>query len=105
MTAIAVNTLEIRVNAEADPQLEQHLKSCVARIENMRGCLGYSLIRSSSQDDLWILCGYWSSAEDMTAHFSSEPMSEIVSSLIESCANLTFTRFAPVLAEAQSDGI
>lgn len=105
MTVTAVNTLEIQVNAEADPQLEQHLRSCVTRIENMRGCQGYSLIRSTSQDDVWILSGYWSSAADMTAHFSSEPMTEIVRSLIESCANLTFTSFIPVLAEAQSDGV
>lgn len=105
MTIAAVNTLEIRINPEADPELEPQLRSCTARIENMPGCLGYSLIRSTGEDGLWILSGYWSSSEAMTAHFSSEPMTEIVSALIESCAQLTFSRLAPVLAEAQSDGI
>ncbi|WP_122664274.1 antibiotic biosynthesis monooxygenase family protein [Pseudomonas viridiflava] len=105
MTIAAVNTLEIRINPEADPHLEQQLKSLVARIEDMPDCLGYALIRNPGQDDFWILSGYWSNAEAMTAHFSSEPMTGIVSSLIESCANLTFSSFAPVLAEAQCDEV
>lgn len=102
MNITAVNTLEIRINAQADSQLEQHLRTCVARIENMPGCLGYSLIHSASRDDLWILSGYWSSVAEMTAHFFSEPMTGIVSALIESCASLTFASFTPVLVEAES---
>lgn len=97
MSIKAVNTLEIRINPEADSQLEQHLQACVARIEPMQGCLGYSLIRSASRDDVWIMSGYWSSAEQMTAHFSSAPMTEIVSSLIDSCAGLTFASFIPLV--------
>jgi quinol monooxygenase YgiN len=97
MSIKAVNTLEIRTGPEADSQLEQHLQACVARIEHMRGCLGYSLIRSSIRDDVWIMSGYWSSATEMTAHFSSEPMTEIVSALIDSCASLTFASFTPVV--------
>lgn len=100
MTISAVNTLEIRINAEADSHLEQDLNACIARIQRMQGCLGYSLTRSPSQEGLWILSGYWSSAADMTAHFTSEPMSEIVSSLIDSRANLMFTRFTPAVVEA-----
>lgn len=97
MTITAVNTLEIRINHEADSKLELHLQACLSRIEHRRGCLGYSLIRSSSRDDVWIMSGYWSSATEMTAHFSSEPMTEIVNALIDSCASLTFASFTPML--------
>lgn len=100
MTITAVNTLEIQISPEADSQLEQRLMGHVARIQNMQGCLGYALIRSCGQDDRWILSGYWASVEEMTAHFCSSPMTEIVSSLIESRANLTFASFTPVLVEA-----
>ena len=103
MSITAVNTLEIRTSPEADSQLDQHLQACVARIQHMQGCLGYSLIRSSSRDDVWIMSGYWSSATEMTAHFSSAPMTEIVSALTESCANLTFASFTPMVEQPMSE--
>ncbi|MCD5989821.1 antibiotic biosynthesis monooxygenase [Pseudomonas sp. CDFA 553] len=103
MTITAVNTLEIWINQEADSQLEPYLQACVARIQHIQGCLGYSLIRSSSRDDVWIMSGYWSSATEMTAHFSSAPMTEIVSALIESCANLTFASFTPMVEQPMSE--
>ena len=101
MNITAVNTLEVRVVEEVDERFEWSLKGYAARFEEAHGCVGYSVMRSASEPGLWVLSGYWNTAPAMTAHFKCELMTELVNHLIQSCANLTFASFTPLIAETQ----
>ncbi len=103
MNITAINTLEIRVAEEVDQHFEWTLKGYAASFEQIHGCLGYSLIRSTGEPNLWVFSGYWSAASVMTAHFESESMTALLNHLVASCANLTFASFTPRIEGAQHD--
>lgn len=103
MNITAVNTLEIRVVEGGDQHFERSLKEYAAPFEKIHGCLGYSVIRSSHEPNLWVFSGYWSAASVMTAHFESESMTALVNHLVASCANLTFACFTPRIGGDQHD--
>ncbi|UZE15037.1 antibiotic biosynthesis monooxygenase family protein [Pseudomonas sp. B21-053] len=105
MNIEAVNTLEIRFFEAADALFERRLHSFAFRFEEAPGCLGYVVSRSPAESNLWILSGYWSSASDMTLHFSSTHMTQLVNALIEARANLTFASFTPLMDEAAQDEV
>jgi quinol monooxygenase YgiN len=104
MNIAAVNTLEIRVVGEDDQHVERSLKEYAASFEQIHGCLGYSVMRSTREPNLWIFSGYWSAASVMTAHFESESMMALVNHLVASCVNLTFASFTPRIEGAEHDG-
>ena len=98
----ALNTMEIRLTDAPDPGLEQRLQGDLARLQAMTGCLSYVLTRSRNQPDLWILSGYWSDGEEMTAHFNSQAMATLIDALIELGAQLNFAIYAPMSAERRA---
>lgn len=95
----AMNALEIRFIEATDPFFESRLRLHIDPLQSAQGCLGYALSRSTDEDCLWILSGYWASTSHMTEHFSSAAMSALINALIESGANLTFVSFATPQAE------
>lgn len=99
----AINTLEVRFIEEPDVFFERRLQVCRARFEAEVGCLGFAIHRSSSEPFGWLLTGYWASSEQMTAHFCSDTMSELVSTLVGLRANLGFASFTKILSETSSD--
>lgn len=103
MNITAVNTLEIRVVEEVDQHFERSLKEYAATFEKIHGCLGYSVIRSTGEPNLWVFSGYWSAASMMTEHFESESMTALLNHLVASCANLTFASFTPRIGGAHYD--
>lgn len=100
MDIMAVNTLEIRFFDDVDPRCIERLREYVDQFKSEPGCIGVSLNESVRSTHVWILCGCWATAADMTEHFLSLPMTGMVNLLIEVCANLKFSSFAPVVGEA-----
>jgi len=103
MNINAVNTLEVRLIEQPAPCFESLLKRYATLFVKAKGCVAYSITQGPHEQGLWVFSGYWSSASDMTAHFSSGAMTELVNHLVESSANLTFASFAAPFAEAQCD--
>lgn len=99
----AINTLEIRFFEEPDAFFEDRLTTYQEKFKEEQGCTGFVINRSSLEPYLWILTGHWTETSQMTAHFCGEEMAELVSTLIELRANLSFARFAKVDAENMSD--
>lgn len=99
----AINTLEIRFFEAPDVLFEHRLSTFQKKFKKAHGCTGFVISRSSLEPYLWILTGHWTETSQMTAHFRGEDMAELVSTLIELRANLSFARFAKVDAENMSD--
>ncbi len=77
------NLAFIRARAGRSPELEAILNVLVAQSRQEPGCLNYSLQRSQTDADLWLLLGIWQSNEAMQAYFQ-RPHLQVFGSFIDS---------------------
>ncbi|MFH0022907.1 antibiotic biosynthesis monooxygenase family protein [Pseudomonas fluorescens] len=95
----AINTLEVRFAEEPDDSFEQRLAVYRERFEAEQGCVGFSVSRSQLEPHLWLLTGHWANAAQMTEHFHTEGMTELVRELVEYQASVNFASFSKVITE------
>ena len=105
MAIECVNTLEIRLSEAVESTFEETARSCLQALQLSAGCLEYTLTQSTREVGLWWLTGYWESEDRMNRSFKSDPMLQLLNSLVEAGAQLHFWRFVPEPAAAQDDSV
>ncbi|MFO2462562.1 antibiotic biosynthesis monooxygenase [Pseudomonas sp. 15FMM2] len=61
----------IRARTGCSPELGARLSSLIEPGREVPGCLQFSLQRSQVDPDVWLVSGFWSSEQAMSAYFSS----------------------------------
>jgi quinol monooxygenase YgiN len=103
MAIECINTIEIRLFEFCDSDFSTSAQACLEGLQDDHGCLDYTLTRSSKEDGLWWLTGYWENQGEMTASFESAAMMRLINCLIEAGASLKFGSFVYLPASAHGD--
>ncbi|MDU8418492.1 antibiotic biosynthesis monooxygenase [Pseudomonas syringae] len=103
MAIACVNTVEIHLVNTLESNFEVKVKSWVGQLQECAGCLDYTLTRSTRENSLWWLTGYWESESEMTSSFDSMPLMLLLNCLVEEGASLKFGSFVPMTAPAHDD--
>ncbi|POA56670.1 MULTISPECIES: putative quinol monooxygenase [unclassified Pseudomonas] len=72
----------VRARAGRSTELGARLSSLIEPSRQAPGCLQFALQRSQCDAQLWLVSGFWSSQQAMTAYFSS-PAMEVFSELVQ----------------------
>ncbi|MGZ0782717.1 putative quinol monooxygenase [Pseudomonas saponiphila] len=89
----------VRARAGRSKELGARLSSLIEPSRQASGCLHFALQHSQCDADLWLVSGFWSSQQAMTAYFSSPAMAiftELVQELVVN--SLDFHTFSTVSA-------
>ena len=89
----------VRAQAGRSAELGVRLSALIEVSRAAPGCLSFSLQQSQCDADLWLLSGYWSSQQMMTAYFNS-PSMEVFAELVQDLVvnSLDFHTFRDVSA-------
>ena len=68
MPITAINTIAIHGAPGQSAALLARLQTLVDTLRRRSGCAAYGLTRSHSDNDAWIITGYWYSAESLAEH-------------------------------------
>jgi quinol monooxygenase YgiN len=99
----AISTVEIRLPAGADADLERHLCFFAAGLADLPGCLACTVFLSPKEPNLWVLIGHWCAAEQMTIHFSNELMEAMLRSLVGYPVDIEFSHFLKKPTETSAE--
>lgn len=94
----------VRARAGRSTELGARLSSLIEPSRQAPGCLHFALQHSQCDAGLWLVSGFWSSQQAMTAYFNSPAMAifaELVQELVVN--SLDFHTFSHVSA-AQAQG-
>jgi len=89
----------VRARAGRSKELGARLSSLIEPSRQACGCLHFALQHSQCDADLWLVSGFWSSQQAMTAYFNSPAMAifaELVQDLVVN--SLDFHTFSTVSA-------
>ncbi|PYC42698.1 putative quinol monooxygenase [Pseudomonas protegens] len=89
----------VRARAGRSTELGARLSSLIEPSRQASGCLHFALQHSQCDADLWLVSGFWSSQQTMTAYFNSPTMAifaELVQDLVVN--SLDFHTFSTVSA-------
>ncbi|MDP9528173.1 putative quinol monooxygenase [Pseudomonas protegens] len=89
----------VRARAGRSKELGARLSSLIEPSRQASGCLHFALQHSQCDAELWLVSGFWSSQQAMTAYFSSPAMAifaELVQDLVVN--SLDFHTFSTVSA-------
>jgi len=94
----------VRARAGRSAELGARLSALIEPSRSAPGCLSFTLQHSQSDPDLWLVSGFWTHQQAMTAYFSTPAMgvfAELVQELVVN--SLDFHTFKEVSA-AQAIG-
>jgi len=89
----------VRARAGRSAELGMRLSALIEPSRAAAGCLSFSLQHSQCDPELWLVSGFWSNQQSMTAYFSSPSMgvfAELVQDLVVN--SLDFHTFKDVSA-------
>lgn len=89
----------VRARAGRSAELGVRLSALIEPSRAAAGCLSFALQHSQCDADLWVVCGFWSNQQAMTAYFNS-PALEIFAELVQELVvnSLDFHTFKDVSA-------
>ncbi|MFW9078197.1 antibiotic biosynthesis monooxygenase family protein [Pseudomonas sp. P2757] len=89
----------VRARAGRSAELGVRLSALIEPSRAAAGCLSFALQHSQCDSELWLVCGFWSNQQAMTAYFNSPAMQvfgELVQELVVN--SLDFHTFKDVSA-------
>ena len=89
----------VRARAGRSAELGMRLSALIEPSRAAPGCLSFALQHSQCDPQLWLVSGFWSNQQSMTAYFSS-PSMEIFAELVQDLVvnSLDFHTFKDVSA-------
>jgi len=89
----------VRAQAGRSAELGVRLSALIEVSRSAPGCLNFSLQQSQCDPQLWLVSGFWSSQQMMTAYFNS-PSMEVFAELVQDLVvnSLDFHTFRDVSA-------
>jgi quinol monooxygenase YgiN len=82
MHRAAYHTVHVHAQHGYSQQLGQQLADTVELLNTLPGCIGFYLVHSEQDANLWQIHGHWQSEAAMQAHFRS-PLTQRITTLIE----------------------
>ncbi|VVM51586.1 hypothetical protein PS662_00836 [Pseudomonas fluorescens] len=94
----------VRARAGRSAELGARLSALIEPSRSTSGCLSFSLQHSQCDPDLWLVSGFWSHQQAMTAYFNT-PQMQIFAELVQELVvnSLDFHTFKDV-SSAQAQG-
>ncbi|MGY2258706.1 antibiotic biosynthesis monooxygenase family protein [Pseudomonas sp. SDO55104_S430] len=92
----------VRARAGRSQELGVRLSALIEPSRAASGCLSFALQHSQGDPDLWLVSGFWTNQQSMTAYFST-PAMEVFAELVQDLVvnSLDFHTFREV-SEAQA---
>jgi quinol monooxygenase YgiN len=103
-SSVVSHHVSVRANAGRSEQLGAALGALIAPASTAPGCLHFTLHKSMTDADLWVISGLWSGEQSMNAWFCSADMtvfSELVTNRVVSSFDFqTYVTVSATEAEA-----
>ncbi len=99
----------VRARAGRSMELGARLSSLIEPSRQAPGCLHFALQRSQCDTELWLVSGFWSNQQAMTAYFSSPAMqvfTDLVQDLVVNSLDLhTFNSVSALESSGESPAL
>ncbi len=76
-STVATHIVLLRAIEANSPHVGERLLAMLPALRTAQGCVSYSATASLEKPGEWVVCGVWSSAAAMRAHFESSQIQEM----------------------------